>query len=172
MCGLAGRLDHTELDPHAVELLLFSLRRRPDGLASKAWPEATLLDTRLRIIDLSPTGDQPMANEDGSVWRVRRLAEEKLPAGVAGCPKQGFEVPVDRWVDTAFKENLREGLFDRQSPVADHFDRREYDPWVHSFCNGDGARQMSRERLDKRVIMLLSLGLALRNAVNEVGCAR
>jgi asparagine synthase (glutamine-hydrolysing) len=24
--------------------------------------------TRLRIIDLSPTGDQPMSNEDGSVW--------------------------------------------------------------------------------------------------------
>ena len=71
-----------------------------------------------------------------------------------------------------FKENLREVLFDRQSPVADHFDRREYDPWAHSFCNGDGAPQMSPEGLYQRVIMLLSLDLALRNAVNEVGCVR
>jgi asparagine synthase (glutamine-hydrolysing) len=71
MCGLAGRLGHVELDPHTVDLLLRSLRHRgPDGSASKAWTEATLLHTRLRIIDLSPTGDQPMANEDGSVWTV------------------------------------------------------------------------------------------------------
>jgi len=103
---------------------------------------------------------------------LRRLAEEKLPAGVAGRPKQGFQVPVDRWVDTAFKENLREVLLDRQSPVADHFDRREYDPWVHYFCNGEGAPQMSREGLYQRVIMLLSLDLALRNGVNKAGCAR
>jgi hypothetical protein len=31
---------------------------------------------------------------------------------------------------------------------------------------------MSREGLYQRVIMLLSLDLALRNAVNEVGCVR
>jgi asparagine synthase (glutamine-hydrolysing) len=105
---------------------------------------------------------------------LRRLAAENLPAGVAGRPKQGFGVPVDRWVDTAFKENLREVLLDRESPVADHFDRREYDPWVHHFCSGGGARQISREGLYQRVIMLLSLDLALRNArgVNEVARAR
>jgi asparagine synthase (glutamine-hydrolysing) len=33
-------------------------------------PEMTLLHTRLSIIDLSPAGAQPMANEDGSVWCV------------------------------------------------------------------------------------------------------
>jgi asparagine synthase (glutamine-hydrolysing) len=105
---------------------------------------------------------------------LRRLTAEKLPAGVADRPKQGFGVPVDRWVDPAFKENLREVLLDRESPVANHFDRCEYGPWVHHFCNGGGARQMSREGLYQRVIMLLSLDLALRNArgVNEVVWAR
>ena len=60
-----------ELDPIVGERALEALRHRgPDGRASKAWPEATLLHTRLRIIDLSPTGDQPMSNEDGTVWTV------------------------------------------------------------------------------------------------------
>jgi asparagine synthase (glutamine-hydrolysing) len=105
---------------------------------------------------------------------LRRLAAEKLPVGVAGRPKQGFEVPVDRWVDAAFKENLREVLLDRESPVADHFDRHVYDPWVHLFCNGGGAGQMSREGLYQRVMMLLSLDLALRDArgAPEIACAR
>jgi len=104
---------------------------------------------------------------------LRSLAAQKLPADVARRPKQGFQVPVDRWVDAAFKENLREVLLDRGSPVADHFERREYDPWVHHFCDGDGAGQMSREALYQRVIMLLSLDLALRDArgVHEVACA-
>ena len=53
MCGLAGRLDHTELDPHAVELLLSSLRHRADGSASKAWPEATLRVIMLLSLDLT-----------------------------------------------------------------------------------------------------------------------
>jgi asparagine synthase (glutamine-hydrolysing) len=105
---------------------------------------------------------------------LRRITAEKLPVGVAGRPKQGFEVPVDRWVDTAFKENVREVLLDRGSPVADHFDRRVYDPWVHLFSNSGGARQMSRQGLYQRVIMLLSLDLALRDVrgVTEVACAR
>jgi asparagine synthase (glutamine-hydrolysing) len=71
MCGIAGSFGMEELDPIVGERALEALRHRgPDGRASKAWPEATLLHTRLRIIDLSPTGDQPMSNEDGTVWTV------------------------------------------------------------------------------------------------------
>lgn len=32
--------------------------------------QAGLIHTRLAIIDLSALGDQPMANEDGTVWTV------------------------------------------------------------------------------------------------------
>lgn len=71
MCGIAGWFGTKELDPFVAERILEGLRHRgPDGRASKAWPEATFLHTRLRIIDLSPTGDQPMSNEDGTVWAV------------------------------------------------------------------------------------------------------
>jgi asparagine synthase (glutamine-hydrolysing) len=34
------------------------------------WQQATLVHTRLSIIDLSPAGAQPMANEDETVWTV------------------------------------------------------------------------------------------------------
>jgi asparagine synthase (glutamine-hydrolysing) len=71
VCGIAGSLGQLPLDPERSERILASLQHRgPDQSAAKEWDDATLLHTRLRIIDLSPAGDQPMGNEDGSVWTV------------------------------------------------------------------------------------------------------
>jgi asparagine synthase (glutamine-hydrolysing) len=48
-----------------------ALRHRgPDAHGIRSWPGATLLHTRLSIIDLSSAGAQPMANEDGTVWTI------------------------------------------------------------------------------------------------------
>jgi asparagine synthase (glutamine-hydrolysing) len=70
MCGIAGWLG-PRADEMVVQRMLLKLRHRgPDSNGTRSWPEATLLHTRLSIIDLSPTGDQPMANEDGTVWTV------------------------------------------------------------------------------------------------------
>ena len=56
---------------HVAGTILGALAHRgPDGEGAKQWPDAALLHARLRIIDLSPLGDQPMANEDGSIWTV------------------------------------------------------------------------------------------------------
>jgi asparagine synthase (glutamine-hydrolysing) len=44
--------------------------RGPDGQGVQSWREATLVHTRLSIIDLSPAGAQPMSNEDGTIWTV------------------------------------------------------------------------------------------------------
>jgi asparagine synthase (glutamine-hydrolysing) len=71
MCGIAGWLGRIEGGADTADSMLAALEHRgPDGNGSRTWDDATLLHTRLRIIDLSPTGDQPMANEDGSVWTV------------------------------------------------------------------------------------------------------
>jgi asparagine synthase (glutamine-hydrolysing) len=71
MCGLAGSLGRVELAARTRGLMLAALDHRgPDGRGEQVWPEAALLHTRLRIIDLSPSGDQPLANEDESVWTV------------------------------------------------------------------------------------------------------
>ena len=70
MCGLAGLFG---IGPPGFEAnaVLDALRHRgPDGRAEHRSADGCLLHTRLRIIDLSATGDQPMANEDGSVWVV------------------------------------------------------------------------------------------------------
>ncbi len=71
MCGIAGWLGHVDVGQDDIDGVLDSLRHRgPDGRAAKTFDNAGLLHTRLRIIDLSPLGDQPMANEDGTVWVV------------------------------------------------------------------------------------------------------
>jgi asparagine synthase (glutamine-hydrolysing) len=71
MCGAAGALGPVGLDGQICEQILCSLAHRgPDDKRVETWPDATLLHTRLWIIDLSPTGDQPMGNEDDSVWTV------------------------------------------------------------------------------------------------------
>jgi asparagine synthase (glutamine-hydrolysing) len=49
--------------------------RGPDASGARAFPVGSvgaceLGHTRLRILDLSPAGDQPLSNEDGTVWTV------------------------------------------------------------------------------------------------------
>src|SRR5919198_1036315 len=71
MCGIAGCLGAPPPGEGFTARIAQALRHRgPDAQAIRSWPEATLVHTRLSIIDLSPTGAQPMANEDGTVWTV------------------------------------------------------------------------------------------------------
>lgn len=71
MCGIAGWIGTIPNAEGLAGRLLGALRHRgPDGSGFKEWPEASLVHTRLSIIDLSPAGAQPMANEDGTVWVV------------------------------------------------------------------------------------------------------
>ena len=70
MCGIAGRFNPTRLisDPdwhiRADRLLE---HRGPDGRGRYVDEHCEFVHRRLALIDLSPTGHQPMANEDGSV---------------------------------------------------------------------------------------------------------
>jgi asparagine synthase (glutamine-hydrolysing) len=68
MCGIAGWIGHVEEPQRCAARLVGALRHRgPDSEDVHASGDATLVHTRLSIIDLSPTGAQPMSNEDGSV---------------------------------------------------------------------------------------------------------
>src|SRR5713226_7938594 len=70
MCGIAGRFHPARLPPdpgwdeRAAVLLA---HRGPDGAGSYRDDLCELVHRRLALIDLSPTGAQPMANEDGDV---------------------------------------------------------------------------------------------------------
>src|SRR5262245_13862267 len=71
MCGIAGWLGNLPGAKRYANSLAYTLRHRgPDAYGIKLWPEATLVHTRLSIIDVSPTGAQPMTNEDGTIWTV------------------------------------------------------------------------------------------------------
>ena len=94
---------------------------------------------------------------------LRALADRHLPASIAARPKQGFSVPVDRWVDRSFRLTLRETLLDSGSPLGDYFLRGVYGRWVEAFCGGRTVPGLSREGLYQRVMMLLALDLALRD---------
>src|SRR5919202_6801428 len=73
MCGIAGRFNATALPPdaawHRRADSLLALRG-PDGRGHFADLRCELVHRRLALIDLSETGAQPIANEDGSVQVV------------------------------------------------------------------------------------------------------
>jgi len=69
MCGIAGWLGKVVDGELVAGRMVQALRHRgPDGQGIRSWPDASLVHTRLSIIDLSPAGAQPMANEDGTIW--------------------------------------------------------------------------------------------------------
>ncbi len=71
MCGIAGWLGSLpDGEKYAARMAAALRHRGPDALGIRSWPDVTLIHTRLSIIDLSPAGAQPMANEDGTVWTV------------------------------------------------------------------------------------------------------
>lgn len=72
MCGIAGVYHHTQGNfalPALEEGLSLMANRGPDGTGTYQDEELLLGHRRLAVIDLK-TGDQPIANEDRSVWVV------------------------------------------------------------------------------------------------------
>jgi len=72
VCGIAGEVSWSGVDRDAAIRMAERLRHRgPDHRATYVSPagRCALAHARLRIIDLE-TGEQPMSNEDGSVWVV------------------------------------------------------------------------------------------------------
>jgi asparagine synthase (glutamine-hydrolysing) len=69
MCGIGGWLGEPQLDQGTLDRMVERLAHRgPDGHEVRRFDISGLLHTRLKIIDLSQAGDQPLSNEDGSVW--------------------------------------------------------------------------------------------------------
>lgn len=72
MCGICGIFD-AEGQAHGQQALVRRMadtlaHRGPDNDGFYASPHCLLGHRRLKIIDLSPLGKQPMTNEDESVW--------------------------------------------------------------------------------------------------------
>ncbi len=86
MCGISG---FTWKDPDLIEKMNQALKHRgPDDHSTYVDDKISLGHRRLSIIDLSPAGRQPKANEDESIWiifngeiynfqEIRKMLEEK-----------------------------------------------------------------------------------------------
>jgi asparagine synthase (glutamine-hydrolysing) len=92
---------------------------------------------------------------------LREVARRRLPKAVSTKPKRGFEIPVDTWVDADFKPRLKDCLLGRSSRLSEFFRPEIYRPVVQAFCDNRVYPGISRQSLYQRVIMLLSVQLAL-----------
>ncbi|MGE0821952.1 MAG: asparagine synthase (glutamine-hydrolyzing) [Candidatus Binatia bacterium] len=92
---------------------------------------------------------------------LREVASRRLPAAVANKPKWGFAVPMDSWVDTEFKVRLRETLVGRASQLDEFFEPSVYQPMVEAYCGGRPYPGVSQQGLYQRMMMLLSVQLAV-----------
>jgi asparagine synthase (glutamine-hydrolysing) len=97
---------------------------------------------------------------------LRDVAARRLPALVANKPKMGFAIPVDVWVNGAFKQRIRETLLGKSSRLPDVFRPEVYKPWIESFCSGGSSFGLSRQGLYNRAIMLLAVQMAFGGAEN------
>lgn len=88
---------------------------------------------------------------------LRGIAAHQLPTAVAQKPKQGFAVPVDRWVDSDFRERLQTLLLGPQSVLPEFFRPESYCPIIEAFSTQQQHRTISRAGLYQRAIMLLGL---------------
>lgn len=119
MCGIAGIVwqdASRPADVAAARLMARELRHRgPDAEGVEAIGPAALAHRRLSIVDLSPLGRQPMANEDGSVWvtfngevyNFEDLRDELVAKGHRFRSRTDTECLVHLW------EELGEGMLAR-----------------------------------------------------------
>lgn len=71
MCGIAGWLGSLEQrEEVANRVAKILIHRGPDSRGIWSRSDATLVHTRLSIIDLSAAGAQPIGNQDGTIWCV------------------------------------------------------------------------------------------------------
>ena len=71
MCGITGiiSLDSSPVDGGLLQRMTALLKHRgPDGEGLYIGGSIGLGHRRIKIIDLSENGRQPMSNEDGTVW--------------------------------------------------------------------------------------------------------
>jgi asparagine synthase (glutamine-hydrolysing) len=92
---------------------------------------------------------------------LRAVAERRLPRKVARKPKQGFGIPIDKWVDRNFKARLKETLLGPSSRLPEFFRPDTYGPMIQAFCDGYPFKGVSRQGLYQRAIMFLSVHLTL-----------
>ena len=126
MCGILAlcNLDGTPVDPDVLRHLRDVMTHRgPDDAGLYTDGPLGLGHRRLSIVDLTPSGHQPMCNEDGSVWMVFNGEVYNYVELAVDLERRGHEcanvvrrqAPVqEREVDPAHPECLHTGALRRR----------------------------------------------------------
>ena len=97
---------------------------------------------------------------------LRALARQWLPQEIAGHPKQGFAIPLDVMATPALHSLLGDLLLGSDAHTGWFLNRALVQDWLLRFrqaSTGDVGGSISREGLYRRVFMLLSLELWMRD---------
>ncbi|MCX8089450.1 MAG: asparagine synthase (glutamine-hydrolyzing) [Verrucomicrobiae bacterium] len=156
MCGICGKLvfeREARVEPALIEGMMEALAHRgPDGRGKYLDGPVGLGHTRLAIIDLS-TGDQPMCNEDRSVWLVYNGEVYNFPELRAELMARGhvFRSTTDTEVIVHLYEEFGEQCLERLRGM-------------FAFALWDAKRQqllLARDRVGIKPLYYVNTGRAL-----------
>jgi asparagine synthase (glutamine-hydrolysing) len=71
-------------------------------------------------------------------WILKQLFEPRLPAGLVNRRKQGFELPIDRWLRGPLNEQVRTHVLNPEGPIAQFIDIASAHRLFESHCRGVG----------------------------------
>ncbi|MGH9966920.1 MAG: asparagine synthase (glutamine-hydrolyzing) [Pyrinomonadaceae bacterium] len=129
---------------HGLEVRVPYLDNEMLQLASK-------LPVRLKV---APNGETKIIS--------RRLVAQLLPSSTAARPKQGFDLPFDRWLGDETRGFIRDLILDSHSAISGWFHREALERVWSTFEHADGNNGGPQHQRSQRVFLLASLELWLR----------
>ena len=159
MCGIAGVVSPKRIDPSRVERMTAEMvHRGPDEGGIWEADGCTLGHRRLRIIDLSATGSQPMVNEsqrvavvfNGEIYNYRELREQLQERGHTFAGRSDTEVILrgyEEWGEKVVSKLLGMfaiGLWDAEAKKL-LLARDRYGKKPLFYCNQEGELSFASE---------------------------
>ncbi len=96
-----------------------------------------LVDHELLELTSQIPSDLKIRNGE-SKWIFKEVYRSRIPAEVCQRPKQGFEMPIDRWLRGSLREVFEDTVLDRQSPVGTLLDQSVIRQLYQSHLRGLG----------------------------------
>ncbi|HEV8586844.1 MAG TPA: asparagine synthase (glutamine-hydrolyzing) [Methylomirabilota bacterium] len=129
------RLQAVDTETYLPDDILVKVDRASMAVSLEA--RAPLLDYRLlEYVAGLPTSLKMRAGD--SKWILRRILAGNVPPAVLTRPKQGFAVPLARWLRDGWRDTAREMLLD--GPLGQHFSRRAVEKMFAEHVRGDADR--------------------------------
>jgi asparagine synthase (glutamine-hydrolysing) len=111
-----GRLQYVDLNSMLTDNLM--LKADKLSMAHSLELRVPFLDHEVVEVGLG-LPDREKVRGTRTKVAIRRLVAERLPASIARRPKQGFDVPLDRWLGGELRELAADALADRAGGLLD-----------------------------------------------------